>query len=678
MLIPPRLNRLLRLLLETEAPTPVNRLAEQLGVSRRTVFREMENLGVLLEPYELTVSPKAGGGIRLEGPPDGRQSLLEVLRVDEPEPTDKHERLLRLLLELLRSPELQKIYYYAARFKVSEGTISNDLEAASGWLENYRLTLTRKPGLGISVEGAERDFRRALIRLLEYFAAGELLRLAQHGLLDADILEEVCAILRGVHDPRFERMTDSSQSRLAIYLSVVAERIRAGRTLTSGEREETDDPPGQLAQRLSDALEASFSISLSDAERSCVEIRISGAREKYIGLEQEEALLMDSFELQRLVYRMIDRFDSSKATELKMDEALVKGLTFHLRSAVVRLRHGLELQDPLLEQIIRSYPDIFKRSRDAAEVLWEEYRSPVSDSEAGFLSMHFGAAVMRLEEQKTQKRTVHVGVICINGIGVSYMMASQIKARFQGDVEVEVSVPEEVGGADRFDFCVSSIPFSAVGLTVLETNPILQEGDFERIQAEISKNAYFRKNVPDAAVTHDFVMQLKRIELLSRDIRSLLEQFHVVPVETGCSFNELVKLTGYYFGNSPENGGYIYSDLTARERISTQVVGDYGFVLLHARTKGVARPVFSLLLPENIPFSDPYLQGACAAVVMLAPVGEGEYGGLLGAISSALVEDTEFLLAVRGGDAPLVRARLEMILMRFLAQAVRPLSESLA
>lgn len=670
MLIPPRLNKLLLLLLENEAPEPVSRLAEKLGVSRRTVFREMENIDVLLEPYGLEMITKAGEGIHLAGAAEGKTRLLESLRVEEPEPAGKHERLLRLLLELLRNPELQKIYYYAGRFKVSEGTISNDLEAAAKWLERYRLTLCRKPGLGVNVAGAEKDFRRALIRLLEQYAAGELERLARHGFLDPGVFEEVCAILRGIHTPRLEQMTDASQSRLAIYLSVVAERIRAGRTLS----EPAEESPSPLASRLSDALEESFSIILSEAERGCVEVQISGSRAKYIDERQEAALLMDHFELQRLAYRMIDRFDSEMAYELKMDEALVKGLTFHLRSAVVRLRHGVELQDPLLGQMAESYPEVFEKSRAASQVLWEEYDRPVSDSETGFLSMHFGAAVMRLRERRTHKRTVHIGVLCVNGIGVSYMMASQIKARFQSEVEVEVCVHEDVGEPGRFDFCVSSIPFAAQGITVIETKPILRESDMERIREEVSRRAYLRENEQDSLAAFDFSGQVQRLERLSHDIRVLLEQFHVTAVDTGCTFGDLVKLAGYHFGNSPENGKRIYEDLTARERIATQVVAEYGFVLLHARTRGVSEPVFSLLRPERAHFSDPYLQGVHTAVIMLAPVeGHQDQGRMMGAISSALVEDNTFLQAVREGNAERVRESLEIILREFLVENIQKL-----
>lgn len=675
MLIPPRLNRLLQILLESGEPIPVNRLAEKLGVSRRTVFREMENISALLEPYGLETTAKAGEGIRLEGPEEGQKELLEELRAETPEPSDKRGRLLSLTLELLRNPEVQKIYYYAGRFKVSEGTISNDLETAAGWLDGYRLKLSRRQGLGISVEGEEADFRRALIRLLEQHAAGELDRLARDGFLGPGILEEVCAILRGIHDPQYEQMTEDSQSRLAIYLAVVAERIRAGRTLFDDAPEE---PPGPLAERLADAMEEGFSIILSGAERACLTVQISGARVKYIDERQEAELLMDHFEIQRLAYRMIDRFDSEMAYELKMDEALVKGLTFHLRSAVVRLRHGLELQDPMLGQMEQSYPEVFEKSRQAAGVLTEEYGRQVSDSEAGFLSMHFGAAVIRLRERKTHKRTVHIGVLCVNGIGVSYMMASQIKACFKNDVEVEVCIREDLEQQGRFDFCVSSIPFVSERLPVIETQPILTEQDLEKIRQEITHRAYLRENAQQRLSTHDFDEHLQRIEWLVHDIRVLLEKFHAVEVGTGSSFRDLVKLAGYHFGNSPEKGKTIYNDLMARERVSTQVVAEYGFVLLHARTRGVTDPVFALLRPERIPFSDPYLQGVHTAVMMLAPIsGRPDQGKLMGAISSALIEDNCFLQTVRAGDSARVRVKLEGILRGFLAENMKQLIGSM-
>jgi len=57
-------------------------------------------------------------------------------------------------LEILKEKGLRKLYYYSSQFEVSEATVSADLEAIEGWLANYGLIVSRKPGSGISIEGS--------------------------------------------------------------------------------------------------------------------------------------------------------------------------------------------------------------------------------------------------------------------------------------------------------------------------------------------------------------------------------------------------------------------------------------------------------------------------------------------------------------------------------------------
>lgn len=678
MLIPPRLNRMLCLLLKSGSAVTVSSLAERLGISTRTVFREMENVDSLLEPYGLRIGTRAGEGIRIEGGSDSRQALLDELQsMIGNEPSDKRERRERLISELLRQSEVQKLFYFANLFRVSEATISGDLDAVTPWLEAMGLTLARRQGLGVCVQGAEKDFRRALVRLLCGIPRGQE-QTAWAALFDAKLLRSAASVLRGAGEPLLERMADSSLRWLVISLAVSAERIRSGCAFAEGDLFSAEDAESSaLANRLADAAEQAFSTVFSRAETEYLALQISGARMNYYEAEPDDGLLLGQYELQRIAFRMIDFFDSSLAYELKMDDALVRGLALHLKPAIVRLRNGMELVDPLLDQVSRSYPDVYEKSRRAARVLEEEYRCHVPDSEAGFLSMHFGAAVMRLRDRQTRKKTVRIGVICLNGIGVSYMMASQIKAQFRGDVDVEICIHEDLGDLSRFDFLVSSFPFHPAEVSVIEAHPILTGEDVEAIRAEIARRAYVREREPAPPSSRPLAEQARRLELVLQDVQVLLNQFEILETPENSSFEELSKFAGYRFGNSPENGKRLFDDLMARERVSTQVIPSYGFVLLHVRTGGVDRPYFSLIRPEEgNRFVNPYLKAAQTVVVMLVPLnGHPDRGRMMGAISSKLVEDEEFLRVIREGGRAQVLAELESLFRGFLAEIIKQITE---
>ena len=158
-----RMKQIMQVLLQESGAVSVKYLAEQIGVSRRTVQRELESIDTSLRGYDLTFVSKTGVGIRIEGSEEEKSRLLAVCASgDDYDVSNREERRKRLILEILKEKGLRKLYYYSSKFAVSEATVSADLEAVEGWLARYGLFVGRKPGSGISIEGSEENYRRAI------------------------------------------------------------------------------------------------------------------------------------------------------------------------------------------------------------------------------------------------------------------------------------------------------------------------------------------------------------------------------------------------------------------------------------------------------------------------------------------------------------------------------------
>ena len=56
-----------------------------------------------------------------------------------------------------------KLLTLAKLLNVTEATISNDLDKLETWIKKMNMNLVRKPGLGIYLEGLEKDIRKAII-----------------------------------------------------------------------------------------------------------------------------------------------------------------------------------------------------------------------------------------------------------------------------------------------------------------------------------------------------------------------------------------------------------------------------------------------------------------------------------------------------------------------------------
>lgn len=75
----PRLMQILFLLLNADKPIPAAKLAEQLQISKRTIFRELDHIDASLEKYGLKLERKSRTGFELTGGSQEKQKLLAEL-----------------------------------------------------------------------------------------------------------------------------------------------------------------------------------------------------------------------------------------------------------------------------------------------------------------------------------------------------------------------------------------------------------------------------------------------------------------------------------------------------------------------------------------------------------------------------------------------------------------------
>lgn len=665
-IVSPRLSLILQILLSADAPISVKTLSKTIGSSQRTIFRELENVDSLLRDFDLSLKTKIGQGLSLVGTDYAFQTLLDFLEDrGKNVPQNKHDRQTLLLYLLLDTEELQKLFYFSDALAVSEATISLDLDQLAPRLSSHHIELQRRQGQGISVSGNEEDKRRLLVDLL-YRMPEVSAFMAQYGYMGRKTQWEALEhLFQENWLPQLEWMTEESLKILKLQLYIMIDRVQNQHRLPAHQVPAVG-MPRQLAAQLCDSLESEFSISLSEAERDTVGTMIRACRAKQLNpLDINDTAAYSR--IQNLVYRMIDRFDDKLSHSLKLNEDLVRGLTLHLWSAIVRLQKGMDQKSEMQEQLKQNFPDLFHKSSRAVTVLEEELQVKVPESEVAFIASHFGAALMHLGEGSSRKLVLKAGIICVSGIGVSYMMASQVRKKFQGLMEVVVgdwSSPEEW---ENYDLLISSFPLEYKNCPVTVVSPILSQEDFMAIQ-DIVENFPVRHSYEPLHIKGSLAMQLENTALHFADVSKLLSNFSHLSLPAECSFDEVIKKVGYRFGSRLESGNRIYLDLLQREAVSSQVIPQLEIALLHTRSQGVVHPVIALISSEEGQFHDEYFKGIKAMLVMLAPRDSGKtILELFGHISSALLEG-ELLSAVQAGDAAAVYSSIENTVYQYIQE----------
>ncbi len=690
----PRMQQILKIMATENQVVSVKSLAEQLGVSKRTVQRELEYLGHSLDKYGIAFCSKAGTGVWLEGDSEGKENLLRDLEEgDSTDVYDRTERRKRLILEILKDKELKKLFYYSNMFGVSEATVSSDLEAVENWFEKFHLKIVRKQGYGVAIEGSEKNFRRAIRAFIDENIDTRMIREVYENknhevvhkfsgknknticrVLDDDVLKKVVNTLTELKEERIANLTENSYLGLVLHITIAVNRILQQEIIEDNQqlRESVqNDEDYFLAQSIAKALEEKLEIQIPQIEIVYIYLHLKGAKKQNIEMGAEgEGLTANPEKWLSLVNELIDAYDESQAYLLKQDEEFLQGLIAHLQPTVIRLRNEMKIANPLLEQVKREYSAIYKKCENVAKVLEMRLNCKVPEEEIGFLTIHFGAAAVRLENGKNIKRQVQLGIVCASGIGISRLMSSKIDNYFGSRVRITTYGKHDLSPyiLEKVDFFVSSINLEEKDTDILYVNPLLPEKDMQTIEQKVA----FYEHLPEKRQMEDpFTRQLEQVHYMAVQIKTVIKDLLVMKLDNYITFEEVLvaiseKLTPY-----SDSRRMIQEDIIKREKLSSQVYAPFGFALLHCRTKGVIKPSFSICLAKDLgKFYHSYFQEIDVIIVMLLPEDDHveENGMILGCLSSMLIEEENFLRTIRQGEKEEIRSLVSSYLKRFFNQ----------
>ncbi|MDP2815033.1 MAG: PRD domain-containing protein [Erysipelotrichaceae bacterium] len=690
----PRLIKLLILLVEHSDYVPVAALAEKLGTSKRTLFREIQGCNRMLQPFGMQLETKSGVGIRLLGEPADKSRLLKTL-MDHQSTLgfyDKEQRRMMLTAELLKNKSIVKLLNFAQLFDVSEATISNDMDLLDEWFNRYRLKLTRRPGLGVYLEGNEDDVRKAMTDFVhlqleenklmdliymhrdkfdfeDYFSSSEPNGIMS--LLNRKILIRVIEVLKENKEGYLQRMAESSFIGLVIHLTIAIERMINHEIIDIDSHlfeELKDDEDYDKAKVLAEYMEDEFEIEFPDAEIAYILMHLKGAKLRYLdsSLDDDLQVLVKDYDIKRMVEMIIRRYEQITGISLIDDEVLETGMITHLRPALTRMYYQLEIRNPLLEQIKDQYAEVYKNSKKACDVIEVELKQKVPDDEIGYLAMHFGAAIERLNQRMQVNRTIRIGVVCASGIGISSLLSSRIRSLFPEIHEVKPLAMEDVkAGIEReVDLLVTTLVLKQQLLPSVYVHPLLANDDIEKIrsaiaQSKLVKNELFKK---DESLSD----KIDEIGQINNMIKQLIGQIEVIEISSDYTFDRLIDSCAHLTSSDEAQYVQIHADLVRRESMGSVILENERIILFHAKTSAIREPIVKILLSDKDGFND--VQAKKAAGILLMLIGSPAlkiHGEILSQISQSCIEDNRLSLAIINKNHDRIVQEIENVCTRW-------------
>lgn len=141
-------------------------ISKELEVSVRTVQRELKNVELTLEKYNLRIERVYNKGIRINGDEGDVEELKSLINHAYSNELTKEEQVMIIFYRLMTSKYPLKVNNLSKELSISNTTLMEDLSLFEDILKDLPIRLIRKRGYGIELVGKEKDKRLSLINLL--------------------------------------------------------------------------------------------------------------------------------------------------------------------------------------------------------------------------------------------------------------------------------------------------------------------------------------------------------------------------------------------------------------------------------------------------------------------------------------------------------------------------------
>ncbi|SDJ97833.1 BglG family transcription antiterminator [Sediminibacillus albus] len=492
-----RWQEIIQLFLAANEPLTGAQLSSDLQVSPKTVRNDIKQLNRFLQNSDAKIASFRGIGYQLETSDESsfQQFFLgQLAEAKEATPEEPDRRVEFLMERLLLDADYVKIEDLAEELYISRSTLQSDLKIVRKILGNYQLSLDQRPNYGIKVIGEETNIRFCISEFIFNHQPSfiEMIDEWQEILPKPDLDLIRNCILSSLRKHNLI-ISDISLQNLITHLAIAYKRIQSSNEVKKvpedlhqmkGAKEFT------VAKEIVQEVEAGLDVSFSDNEVKYLALHLQGTKLNVPDDAINQGVSVIDKQLYRLVKNMVKRIDEQYHFNLANDEELLLHLSLHLKPAINRHKYGMNIRNPLLEEIKTKYPLSFEAALAAAEVLDEQLQIQVNEHEIGYLALHIELAQERAK--KTTARSSRCLIVCASGLGSAQLLLYKLKDKFGDNLEIVATTEYynlNAKSVEHVDFIVSTIPIRKdLPVPVVLVSTILGNSDVEKIDRMMTKD----------------------------------------------------------------------------------------------------------------------------------------------------------------------------------------------
>ena len=463
-----RCTLILKMLLLNDGYLPLQEIAEDTNVSKRSIYNDIYTINEWLKDKAApTLEVVRGKGVQL---PLAYRARIEELLGEEKLKSEyifsPAERVKILICYIIYSKQPLYVNHLMEYFQISRNTIFGDLRVVSSRLKEHDLELWYDSKKGYKVVG---DIVR--IRALFTLIFNDIKNLFDSGnlvFIDKEEILQHFQKLKKIEKALGVEYVEGKLLSLGVLISIIYGE-KEPLNLIGLKREE-------IGGTREFKLINHYFLDLPEEERFYLCLHMLGTRLAFV--DEEMFNVAANPEIHELTKSLVSEFERIACVSFSDREELERALFTHINTSMYRYQYGVQVEDCMSEDIIREYPNLFEITKVVTKKIEKMIGLPIVDGEVALLALHFGSRLTRSESDASKLRIL---IVCINGISTGNMLKQEIqqllpRARIVG----VISKMEMLCSQERYDLIISTVNIKSE-VPVIVVRPILTNKDREQI-----------------------------------------------------------------------------------------------------------------------------------------------------------------------------------------------------
>lgn len=531
-----REKKILRLLEDGQTYT-LTELAEKLECSRKTAWNAIQMINKDIEPSVAQIVSKSGRGNGYCLQIIDEETYHNHVQNDglsQQNILDKSSRKEMIIWILLNAQDYVRMEDLEDELYLSNKQINQEMKEVRRYLKNFSIQVEMVPHYGMKIRGLEKDICLCLSRLNENDRFLEkIVNDEQKNLLDQtkEILNQILASYG------YQIYYDQLEN-LQYILFFVCLRNQQGFPF---EPMNLDDHvrENDMAYELFRNLNTRLGLHLTSDHVAYISLHLHAKKTIRNGCD-----IVLSQEVSKLTRKVLARIDNVYHIGLENDFNLCMMLAQHFQPLLTRIKHGIQYDNPLLQEIKSKFLFEYELASIGATAINEQYHCHLSDDEISYIALYINLSF----QQRNNHQRKRILLVCSSGRGSSEILRLNFMKNFSDYIEKVAVAPtpyldtEKVKGYDLI-FTTLALPkevLEKIDVKVVRINNFLDENDLFAIRNILDTNKkellevyrYFPMSlflsdvdVPDKEALIDImVARIKSVKQVDGDLKEQILQ----------------------------------------------------------------------------------------------------------------------------------------------------------